>query len=169
MHCSDEALIDNNDLEAQMHIKDCMRCQQRLWQLKQLKSEAEKLPIYQPNELAWLKVKQSLPLKKKNRFFNFPIAIAASFVVGIVVTLVANNTWQEHNIEQLIAESSSFERQLVSQQLIGTMVDKSLWEISQIDEKLNLQQSKSSQQQLWKKRNELLKLMLKTKTSRKII
>jgi len=162
MHCSDETLIKNNDSKVHLHVKECMQCQQRLWQLKQLQSDADKLPVFQPSELAWQKVKANLP-KDNNHKYRFPLNIAASFVVGIMVTLVGNNMWQNKAIEVQIAQSSKLEQELVSMQLTSSFIEDDLWQLSKIDEQLNSDLSTSEQKELWKKRNLILQRILKAK------
>jgi hypothetical protein len=168
MHCSEEELL-MNDKEAQLHIETCIECQRRLLQLRSLKADAESLPIYQPSDFAWLKVKASIPQKKKHHVFMFPLSIAASVIVSVTLTLLINNKWQDHNIEQLVAESNTYEQQLVSMQLPNELAGNNLWKISQIDIELNLNQSKSAQKKLWQKRNATLKQLLATTFDNEII
>ena len=170
MHCSDEALRDSHDVEVRSHLRGCMPCQQRLWQLKQLKSEADKLPLFQPNEMAWQQIKATLPQKKKPQNYKLPLSIAASFVVGIIVTFVGNNVWQNQLIDIQIAKSGQFEKALVSMQLPSPLIDNDLWKIAEIDEQLNSSLSKSEKKELWQKRNLILQRLLKLKDeSREII
>jgi uncharacterized protein YbcC (UPF0753/DUF2309 family) len=161
MHCSDEELLINND-KACLHIETCRDCHQRLLQLKKLKADAESLTLYQPSEFAWNKVKASIPQKKKRHSFIFPVSLAASVIVSVILTLFINSQWQDHKIEQLIAESNSYEQQLVKMELPNSLVGNNLWKISQIDIQLNLKQSKELQKKLWQKRNETLKQVLTT-------
>jgi hypothetical protein len=168
MHCSDEELLIN-DTEARMHIDSCPACQCRLLQLQALKEDADSLPIFQPSDFAWLKVKAAIPQKKKRNPFFFPLSIAASVIVSVTLTLLINSKWQDHNIDQLVAESNAYEKQLVSMQLSNALMGNNLWKISQIDIQLNLKQSKSSQKKLWKKRNETLKQILATTFDTEII
>ena len=170
MHCSDEALMQSNDSITRLYVKECMQCQQRLWQLKQLKSDANRLPLYQPSELAWQNIKKTLPKQKKPYWFQSPVTIAASFVVGIIVTLVGNNLWQTHTVDVQIAKSSQFEQQLIAMQGISPFMENELWELSQIDEKLSSEQDKSKKKALWKKRNIILQKLLKqSSATREII
>jgi len=168
MHCSDEELLINNS-EASMHIETCTDCQRRLLQLKSLKADAENLTVYQPTDFAWIKVKASIPQKKKRHTFMFPLSIAASVIVSVTLTLLINSKWQDHNIEQLVAESNAYEQQLVSMQLPSALVGNNLWKISQIDIQLNLKQSKSAQKKLWQKRNETLKQVIATTFDTEVI
>jgi hypothetical protein len=161
MHCSDEELLLKNR-EAQMHIETCVTCQRRMLQLNMLKEDAENLPVYQPSEFAWSKVKASIPQKKKRHVFMLPLSIAASVIVTVTLTLLINSKWQDYNIEQLVAESNAYEQQLVSMQLPNPLMGNNLWKISQIDIQLNLKQSKSAQKKLWQKRNETLRQILAT-------
>jgi len=168
MHCSDEELAANKS-DIQEHISCCIKCQQRSLQLNNLKIDADNLPAYQPTEFAWIKVKASIPKNKKPNKFMVPLTIAASFVVGIIVTFVANNAWQDHVIEQLVYESNTYEQKLVSMKLAGVLMEQDLWEVSQIDQQLNLKHSKSSKKKLWLKRNKALKNILINKTRLQII
>ena len=170
MHCSDEALMQSDDSITRLHVKECMLCQQRLWQLKQLQSDASRLPVYQPSELAWKNIKKTLPTQNKRHWFNSPITIAASFVVGIIVTLVGNNLWQTHAVDVQIAKSSQFEKELVEVQFTSSLMEDDLWEISQIDELLSSEQDDRKKKALWKKRNLILQKLLKESlASREII
>jgi hypothetical protein len=168
MHCSDEELLISN-IEAQLHIETCKDCQQRLLQLQMLKEDAKSLTEYQPSDFAWIKVKASIPKKKKRHTFMFPFSIAASVIVSVTLTLLINSKWQDHNIDALVATSNAYEQQLVSMQLPNALVGNKLWEISQIDIQLNLNQSKSSQKKLWQKRNETLKKVLATTSKTELI
>ncbi len=168
MHCSDEELL-HSDTEAQLHIESCIDCQQRLLQLQMLKADADSLTEYQPSDFAWIRVKASIPQKKKHHTFMFPLSIAASVIVTVTLTLFINNKWQDHNIEQLVATSNAYEQQLVSMQLPSALVGNNLWEISQIDIQLNLEQSKRAQKKLWQKRNATLKQVLATTFDNEII
>jgi hypothetical protein len=181
MHCSDEALINNDSEQTREHLRQCGECQQRLWQLKRLQTDANKLPLHQPSELAWDKIKASLPSQQpvkhndnvvslhpqtipaqagKPRRVKLPLMIAASFALGGLVTLLSNQMWQVNALDQQIALSRQYEQQLVALQLTSPMVENQLWQISQIDQQLNQAKSEKQRQQLWLQRNKLLKQIL---------
>jgi len=168
MHCSDEQLLrDSRDVRE--HLDSCTSCQSRLLLLKRLEEDARNLAIYQPSDFAWLKVKASVPQQKKRRSYMFPLSIAASVIVSVILTLIINSKWKDFNVEQLVAKSNAYEQQLVLRKIPSVLVGNNLWKIAQIDIQLNLKQSKSAQQELWQKRNETLKKILAVTSNAEVI
>jgi hypothetical protein len=164
MHCSDEELRQNNLESARVHISECMHCQQRLWQLKQLCADGERMEVYQPPPMAWGKVKQHLPKPVSKAWTFSPLTIAASFIVGIIVTLVGNSMWQSQQIDIQIVQSNQLEKKLVNMHMVSPGMGTSLYQLSQIDAQLNTSVSKATEKALWKQRNLLLKRLLTQKT-----
>jgi len=160
MHCSDEELISNSDNKTKLHLKMCHECQQRLWQLKQLKANAEQLPLYKPSESSWLKVKESIPKQPQRKRFIIPRSIAASFIGGVLAALAGNNFYQQHSIEQQVDLSTDYEKQFVLMEVTTQNMEHDLWKISQIDQTLNHEKSTLKQKKLWQERNQILKRLL---------
>jgi len=170
MHCSDEELRENNLDSTRKHISECMLCQQRLWQLKQLCADGDRMEIYQPTPMAWSKVKRHLPQPVKKSWNFSPLTIAASFLVGIIVTLVGNNVWQKQQLDMQIVQSNQLEKQLVNMHMVSPGMGTDLYQLSKIDAELNKAISKSTEKELWKQRNILLQRLLSQKTeTREII
>jgi len=160
MHCSEEELLSNNESKTKMHLQMCHECQQRLWQLKQLRVNAEQLPLYKPSEISWLRVKEALPKQPQNKRLSIPTSIAASFVVGILVTLIGTNFYQKNQIDQQIALSIDYEKRFVLMEITTQDMEHDLWKISQIDQLLNQKISRTREKKLWQERNQLLKRLL---------
>jgi len=170
MHCSDEELRQNNLDSTREHISECMPCQQRLWQLKQLCADGDRMEVYQPTPMAWDKVKQNLPKPLKKTWTFSPLTIAASFIVGIIVTLVGNNVWQKQQLDMQIVKSNQLEKQLVSMHMVSPGMGTDLYQLAKIDAELNKTISKSTEKELWKQRNILLQRLLSQKSeTREII
>lgn len=167
MHCSDEELISNNDSKTKSHLQICQECQQRFWQLKQLRVNAEQLPLFKPSNTTWLRVKETLPKQPQKKRLIIPISIAASFIGGILVTLISNNVWQKYKIEEQVAISTSYDKRFVLMEITTQGMEHDLWKISQIDKVLNQEGSTIKQKKLWQERNQILKHLLEQKNVRK--
>ena len=98
--------------------------------------------------------------KKTTKAWFIPTTIAASFIVGSLVSVMSLQFWQAQQLDEQIAMSRQFEHQLVMMQLTSPWVESQLWQISQIDRQLNEAKSVKVQQQLWQQRNEILKQLL---------
>lgn len=161
MHCSDEQLINLIDSKAKEHFKSCEECQQRYWQLKQLQSDAHKMPLYQPAPESWQKIREKVqfePVKPKTVSNNW--RIAAGFVVGSFLSVFAYHGWQVSMLNQEIAASTELEQKLQLTQFNSVNIDDKLWQLTEIDEQLNNTKNKAMQRELWRKRNELLNQLI---------
>ena len=152
--------------------------------LKTLKEDALKLPVLKPRAMAWDKVKANLPtssiegegelessVESSNvvhvsfgRRLKFPLTIAASFVVGVLVTSISYQLDKTSLLDEQIALSRQYESQLVAFRMSSPLVESQLWQISQIDQQLNQSITAKQRQQLWTKRNELLRQILTSPT-----
>ena len=94
------------------------------------------------------------------RRFKLPLAVAASFAVGVLVTSLTQQLDRVSQLEQQIALSGQYESQLVALRMTNPLVERQLWQISEIDKKLNQATSVLERQQLWLKRNEILRKIL---------
>jgi len=176
-HCTDEQLLQPHSEQTIAHLAQCNDCQGRLWQqrmeLSQLKRAAEQLPEYKPSPMAWDKIhsaieqlpsqsesQQPTVLKPKKRAWFLPTTLAASFVVGSLITFMSVQFWQTMQVDEQIAMSRQYEHQLVAMQLTSPWVESQLWQISQIDKQLNEAHSVTAQKKLWQQRNEILQQLL---------
>jgi hypothetical protein len=157
MHCNDEELLRDEHLSENVHFKNCIECQKRMWLFKKLRNDAEQMPVFKPSELAWDKIRKTLPKQEdKKPWFNLPMAIAASFIVGVAATFTGFKLWHNHQVNQFVMNSDDLETELhrvISQHYIS---DNDLWEISQIDMAINNAKNQQEEILLWQKRNEIL-------------
>lgn len=150
---------DDNELETQ-----------DLFLLKRLRDDAAKLPLMHPDPKAWDKIAaaiepQTVKVETAKRPWMWPVSIAASFVVGAMMMLVANQLWQNNQLESQIALSTQYESQLVALRLTSPWIESQLWQIAKIDQQLNQAGSVSERKALWQRRNEILQQILQQPVS----
>ena len=178
MHCTDEDLLQTHSAQTRLHVASCESCQQRLAMLQGLRRDADVLPVMQPSAGAWDKIRQNLPTQAVSELpklavvnneaanqslwqrFKLPMLLAASFIVGILVTKVSHQVEQLGQLDEQIALSRQYESQLVALRMTSPLIEAQLWQISEIDQQLNQAQGMKERQQLWRKRNEILLQML---------
>lgn len=163
MHINSDRLTEILTPVERLHIESCTQCKIERQKLMVLRFSANQLDVVHPSNIIWQELSSKLPTveKKQSKFKQFVFASAASFFIASMIWLMWSHNQLQQQFEDVLLANQLLELQLKQDKTPNFLQTKLLSEVWFIEDELSKTDSIKEQVKLLKKRELLIKGMLK--------